>query len=83
MVTINDCTVRYFLTGVEFAHHECVHQFKAFVYSDYNKGQLPEMLIQTDGEFLWAYFTVPLSDIDKRLIRAFTMFDLSIEERLC
>lgn len=82
MVTIDQCTVRYMLTGADEKHHKAIEDFKQFIYCDYNRGWLPEMLIQTDGEFVWAYFTYPLSNVDKRLIRTFTMFDLFIEEKL-
>lgn len=82
MVSIDQCTVRYLLCGINSAYSDFVHDFKEFIYCDYNKGWLPEMLINNDGEYVWAYFTYQLTDAEKRLIGAFTPFDLIIEERL-
>lgn len=82
MVSIDQCTVRYLLCGMDPKWDEIVWDFRSFIYCDYNKGWLPEMIITNDGEFRWAYFTYPLSEVDKRLIRTFTMFDLLIEEKL-
>ena len=82
MVSIDQCTVRYLLCGINSAHTKYIHDFKEFIYCDYNKGWLPEMLINNDGEYVWAYFTYPLADVEKRLIRTFTAFELIIEERL-
>lgn len=82
MVSIDQCTVRYLLTSTDPRYSKFIEQFRQFVYCNYNKGWLPEMIISSDDEFVWAYFTYPLSDIDKRFIRTFTMFELTIEERL-
>ena len=82
MVSIDQCTVRYLLCGMNPKYDKFIYEFRSFVNCDYNKGWLPEMIITNDGEFIWAYFTYPLSNVDKRLIRAFTMFDLTIEEKL-
>ena len=81
-ITMYQCTVRYLLCGIDSAYTDFIYDFKKFIYCDYNKGWLPEMLISNDGEFIWAYFTYPLSRVDKKLIRTFTAFDLVIEERL-
>lgn len=82
MVSIDQCTVRYWLCGMDPKYYKYIEEFRSFIYCDYNKGWLPEMIISNDGEFIWAYFTYPLSNVDKKLIRSFTMFDLSIEEKL-
>ena len=82
MVNINECTVRYLLGPVDLMNHEFIHQLKTFVYSDYNEGWLPEMLIQTDEGCVWAYFTAPLKDIERQLLIANTIFDFTWEESL-
>lgn len=82
MVSIDQCTVRYLLTGKDPKFDKYIEQFRQFIYCDYNKGWLPEMIIASDDEFVWAYFAYPLSDVDRRLIQQFTMFELCIEEKL-